>query len=244
MTAKKNRLYLHIFRWRGKRFVLHGLQSKVKKAYLLADAQKKSLTCEQSHDADAGLHTLRLELPARAPDKRVSVVVLETVGAPSLEQTLVQDGDGLISLESFNGQIQQPAGAVPMTRGRFGTIEQWCNSRSRVTWQVQVARPGVYDVSVLTQAEADGTWEGGQPMTLTVGRQRITATAQKAQVRDNPRAPSHLPDVVSPIGQIEVQQAGLIEVTLKMGKIVKTKGIGPKLRAVQLVPVIDESRQN
>ena len=76
-------------------------------------------------------------------------------------------------------------------------------------------------------------------MKVTVGRQGIAATAQKTQVRDNPRAPSHLPDVVSPIGQIEVQRAGLMEVTLKMEKIDRKKGIGPKLRAVQLMPVID-----
>lgn len=237
MTAKKNRLYLHIFRWPGKQFVLHGLESKVKKAYLLSDAKKSPLICEQSHDAEAGLHTLTLGLPARAPDKRSTVVVLETVGAPTVDQTLVQDGEGSITLEAFNGQIQEPAGAAPMTRGRFGTIEQWFNSRARVTWQVKVAQPGTYDVSVLTQTEYGGKWEGGHRMKVSIGRQGISATAKKTEVRDNPRAPSELPDVVSPIGQLVVKQAGLVEVTVKMEKIVKKKGIGPKLRAVQLMPV-------
>jgi alpha-L-fucosidase len=237
MTARKNRLYLHIFRWPGKQFVLHGLESKVKKAYLLSDVKKKPLTCEQSHDTKAELHTLRLSLPARAPDKRSSVIVLETVGAPMVDQTQVQDGKGLITLEAFNGEIRQPAGSRPMTRGRFGTIEQWFNSRSRVTWQVKVAQPGTYDVSVLTQTEHDGRWEGGHHMKVSVGRQTASATARKAQEKDNPRAPSDLLDVVSPIGQIVVQRAGLIDVTLRMEKIVKAKGIGPKLRAVQLVPL-------
>ena len=198
--------------------------------------EKKPLACEQEQDEQAGLHTLRLTLPARAPDKRASVVVLETAGEPVVDQALVQDGDGLITLEAHNGHIHQPAGAAPLTRGRFGTIEQWFNSGNRVAWQVGVARPGAYDVCVLTQTEPDGSWEGGHRMKVSVGRQSAAATAKKAEVRDNPRATSYQRDVVSPLGQIEIGRAGLVEVSLRMEKIVRKKGLGPKLRAVQLVP--------
>jgi len=236
MTAKGSRLYLHIFRWPGKQFVLHGLENKVKKAYLLADPKKKALACEQSVDEAAGLHTLQLALPARAPDKRASVVVLETAGAPVVDETLVQDGDGLVTLEAYSGEIRQPTGTAPLERGRFGTIEKWLNTRPRVTWQVKVAQPGTYDVNLLTQTESDGKWEGGHRAKVSVGRQTAVATTRKAEVRDNPRATSYLQDVVSPLGQIEVNRAGLVEVTLKMEKIVKKKGIGPKLRAVELTP--------
>ena len=167
------------------------------------------------------------------------MVVLETSGSPIVDPTLVQDGDGLITLEAFTGQIQQPAGTAAMTRGRWGTIEQWLSSRNRVTWQVKVAQPGIYDVCVLTQTESDGKWEGGHRMKVSVGRQSAAAVAKKTELRDNPRATSYLQDVVSPLGQIEVKRAGLVEVTLKMEKIVKKKGIGPKLRAVQMVPVAE-----
>ena len=89
---------------------------------------------------------------------------------------------------------------------------------------------------VLTQTEHNGAWEGGHQARVPVGRQSTSGTLSKQEVRVNPRANAYLQDVVSPIGQIELGQAGMVTLRLKMLKIVKKKGLGPKLRAVQLVP--------
>jgi alpha-L-fucosidase len=69
-TTKPGKIYLHIFKWptNGK-FELPGLQSKVTKAYLLAD--RKPLKLKQN---SAGI---TLILPAQAPDKVASVICLE-----------------------------------------------------------------------------------------------------------------------------------------------------------------------
>jgi len=70
MTIKPGHLYLHVFKWPATgKFELPGLQSKVTKAYLLAD--RKELKVDQT---DAGVS---LALPAEAPDKIASVICLE-----------------------------------------------------------------------------------------------------------------------------------------------------------------------
>jgi alpha-L-fucosidase len=69
-TTKPGKIYLHIFKWPANgRFELAGLQSKVTKAYLLAD--HKDLKVDQS---DAGV---AIALPAEAPDKIASVICVE-----------------------------------------------------------------------------------------------------------------------------------------------------------------------
>ena len=69
-TTKPGKIYLIIFKWpTSQKFDLAGLQSKVTKAYLLAD--HKSLKADQT---DAGVTIL---LPAEAPDKIASVVCVE-----------------------------------------------------------------------------------------------------------------------------------------------------------------------
>jgi alpha-L-fucosidase len=69
-TTKSGKIYLHIFTWpKDGRFYLAGLQSKVSKAYLLADHKKLQVT-----QTDSGVS---IALPAAAPDKIASVVVLE-----------------------------------------------------------------------------------------------------------------------------------------------------------------------
>ena len=236
VTTRGRKVYLHIFEWPGRQFTLHGLHNKVRNAYLLADAKKRPLEVTQQYDEGSDVHTLQLALPAQ-PDKRVSVVVLEVTGEPAMDQVLTQDGDGGITLEAHSARIDQPAGAAPMTRGRFGTIEGWLNTRNRATWDVKVSRPGTYQVVMLSQTEHSGAWEGGHQVRVSVGRRSARGTARKGAVRENPRATAYLQDVVSPIGQIEITACGTTTVSLRVEKIVKKKGLGPKLRAVQLVPL-------
>ena len=74
-TTKPGKIYLIIFKWPADgKFVLPGLESKITKAYLLADRQQAL----KSGQTDAGA---TIELPASAPDKIASVVCLEIADA-------------------------------------------------------------------------------------------------------------------------------------------------------------------
>lgn len=71
-TTKPGKLYIHLLKWPGAEFTLDKTPSKVKKAYMLADAKHKGLKHSQSGEK------LTVTLPAQAPDAIDSVLVLET----------------------------------------------------------------------------------------------------------------------------------------------------------------------
>jgi alpha-L-fucosidase len=71
-TAKPGRLYIHLFQWPAGPFELSKVKGKIAKAYLLADTRHESLKFRQQGDR------VNVSLPAQAPDKMDSVLVLVT----------------------------------------------------------------------------------------------------------------------------------------------------------------------
>jgi alpha-L-fucosidase len=71
-TTKPGKLYIHLFKWPSGSFELPATKETVTKAYLLADPQKQALTAKQNDQKWS------ISLPAAAPDKIDSVLVLET----------------------------------------------------------------------------------------------------------------------------------------------------------------------
>jgi alpha-L-fucosidase len=68
--TRPGKIYVHIFNWPANgKFELAGLQSRVKKAYLLADHKKLAVQPSASG--------VSIQLPEQAPDKIASVVCLE-----------------------------------------------------------------------------------------------------------------------------------------------------------------------
>jgi alpha-L-fucosidase len=75
-TARKGKLYLHVFNWPSDgKLTVPALANRVKKSYLLAD-RKARVTVAQS------AAEIVISLPAQAPDPAASVVVLEVNGDP------------------------------------------------------------------------------------------------------------------------------------------------------------------
>jgi alpha-L-fucosidase len=79
LAGGNSRLYLHVFDWPvdGK-LVVPGIYNKVEVGYLLADASKKPLVVKRQEDA------LVVDVPAKAPTPYNSVVVLDLVGKPDV----------------------------------------------------------------------------------------------------------------------------------------------------------------
>ncbi len=237
ITTKPGKLYLHFKTWPGRKFVLYGLKNKVEKAYLLTDKKKSPIEIAQEKDKAIDLDTLRLKLPAKAPDKRVSVVVLEIAGKPRVDPALLQSHDGRILLDAHSAELNHASAGAQLEQGRFGSIEKWRSTGHRVNWDVKVAEPGEFDVTVLTQTEHSGRWERGHRMKLSVGRQSVSGNLKDEGRLDNPRANAFLLDVASNLGRIKIAKAGTHRVTLRAEKLAKKTKLGPKVRGVQLVPV-------
>jgi len=68
-TTRPGKLYLHLINWPGRNFRLEGLESKVHRAWFLANRRAVSFRQKGA--------TLEFRLPARAPDPFNSVIVLE-----------------------------------------------------------------------------------------------------------------------------------------------------------------------
>ncbi len=74
-----SRLYLHVFDWPSDgQLAVHGIYNRATGAYLLSDAQKRPLTVTRVQDA------LAISVPKEAPDPNDSVVVLDLVGKPDV----------------------------------------------------------------------------------------------------------------------------------------------------------------
>ncbi len=232
MTSKKGKLYLNVVDWPGKSLRIYGLKNRIKKATLLA-SPKLTVGVAQSTFDEVGLNVLDLTLPGRAPDKHVSVIRLDVVGTPEMDQSLVQQGDGRILLDAFHAGIKPPGRAVS---GRFGAVEGWIGKSTSVSWDVHVAEPGTYDVVVVTQTDHDGRWDTGSRVKVSVGRQSTTGTLMKQATKTNLGSDSYRLDVESRLGRIEIKWPGSHKVTIRAEKIGKAKGLGIRLRGIQLIP--------
>ena len=71
-TAKPGKLYIHLFKWPNGSFEVSKVKGKVTKAYLLADTTHSALKMSQKGDK------VTVSLPAAAPGRIASVMVLET----------------------------------------------------------------------------------------------------------------------------------------------------------------------
>jgi len=215
-TQKPDRLYLHVFNWPADGQLVVPMSSGAKKAYLLG-APGKPLKFSA---APTGL---RLNVPATAPDADSSTIVLEGVGK------VVALPPPPITAEA-NGAVQLPCDAADLF-GRRVRVEgntnlnlgAWRGLDDYASWQVQFQKPGAYEVLLTAAVPAA---EAGSTYALTVGNERLEATAASTAGKDyQPVA----------IGTINVARAGTLTVTLKPVKIAKTELM--RLRSLTLRPV-------
>ncbi|MEA3462930.1 MAG: alpha-L-fucosidase [Bacteroidota bacterium] len=158
ITCRKNpdgstKLYLHIYNWPlSHKLPVTGIQAKPVKAYLLADPEKAPLTINTN-----GVVTV-IDLPEKAPDLLVSVVVLEYESYPDTE-------DGLVAQSVYGGFSLTPGKALESSGATFveapsrrGTVPAHIivSEKSSYQWRIYVNRPMSLhaDVSYSFQGEA------------------------------------------------------------------------------------------
>ncbi len=70
-TTSPGKLFIHLFKWPSRDFVLHGVSGSIRKAYMLADESQSGLPFEQNGNR------VSVKLAAAAPDPIDSVLVLQ-----------------------------------------------------------------------------------------------------------------------------------------------------------------------
>jgi alpha-L-fucosidase len=142
------KLFLHVFDWpdNGK-LLVPGLKNKVKKAYLLADAvnNAKAELLETTSSDDG----VTVELPAEAPDKIASVVVLEIEGPAEVAPPAIrQAADGSFRLPAKEATIHGQTARYESGGGK-DNIGYWTNAHDWVSWDLMVKKPGTFRVEVV-----------------------------------------------------------------------------------------------
>lgn len=162
-SGKDTTLYLHVFNWPADgKLVVPGLKNPVQSARLLATGKK--LKAANASDS------IVVEVPAGAPDKISSTVVLKVKGAPEVTTTpIIQEADGSVRLMASEAQLK---GEVQYESGNGkDNIGYWTNPQDSASWTFKVDRPGKFKVSSDIAAEGSGKFN------VTLGDQKLEGTA-------------------------------------------------------------------
>jgi alpha-L-fucosidase len=171
-TRRGNRLYLHVFSWpRNGKLVVGGLKNTVTKSYLLGDPARKALDFQRVNADD-----VLIRVPANAPDKTDTVVVVEFQGDLKVNAVrLISSSDQTNVLRTFDGEIHG-------SRLRFGDgkapkayVFEWTETGDWIGWKIRLDRGAEFSVKLkYTTASAanNGTY------TVRIGGQVLKATVQ------------------------------------------------------------------
>jgi alpha-L-fucosidase len=168
-TQKPGKLFLHVFDWPRGELVVPGLKTKVDRAYLLADAAKTPLKFAQADDE------VTVALPAEAPDKIASVVVLEIKGPAEIEPyAVVPEADGSMIFPDSEAQIHGQT-AKFITEKKEEDIGNWSDPKDWISWDFKIKKPGAYEVEITLgcdDASADSEYA------VEAGDKKLTAKVE------------------------------------------------------------------
>ena len=221
ITGDGATLYLHVFRWpQDGRLLVPGLKNEAQKVYLLADAAKKPLARQRSPEG------LTLSVPATAPDPISSTIVLRVKGPlqvePRAASAISQKPDGSIVLPASEArlhgeQLQYESGA---DRDCLGW---WFNPDEGADWEVEVTKPGTFDVDAEVAGLGAGSLEVAAGEHRTQGEAAATGDYGKFQTVK--------------LGSLEITSSGKSTISLRA---VKNAWHAVNVRSIRLTPV--ESR--
>jgi alpha-L-fucosidase len=163
VSGDETTLFLHVFNWPADgKLVVPGLKNSVKSARLLANGKKLKFTST----ADG----VEVSVPAEAPDKISSTVVLKIQGVPEVTATAIQqEADGSVRLAASEAELH--GGQQYESGGGKDNIGFWTNPADTASWSFKVARPGKFSVTAEIASIGSGNFE------VMVGGQKISGTA-------------------------------------------------------------------
>jgi alpha-L-fucosidase len=172
-SAGGARLYLHVFDWPGDRALLvAGLQSNIRKAYLLSDPKQSPLDVHRANADD-----VTIALPNAAPDPIDTVIVAEVDGSGPVkaEPSLLVRGRGETLLHVFDGTLAGAGARYDDGKANRDCVTEWTGTTATVTWDVRVTDP----VRMTIAADYAAAEKHGGAYDVTVGDQRFKATVER-----------------------------------------------------------------
>ena len=218
-TAKRGKLYLHIFDWpKDGKLEVAGLKNKVKSAYLLADKKMKLAVARE------GDETVVINVPEKAIDTIDTVVVLEIKGKPDIAvQGLKQAKDGSVTLQAVDAYIHGDTAQYESGNGK-DNIGYWTNAQDYVTWDFEVVAPGRFNVEITFACEQG---IGGSEYSINIAEQQLSGTVRESGSWTN--------FVSEKLGTVKIDKAGTYTLTIRPKNM--PRGAVMNLKSITLVPI-------
>jgi alpha-L-fucosidase len=196
---RPGKLYLHVFDWpKDGKLVVPGLKSKVRNAYLLADAGKARLAVTEEGESKV------VAVGGKAPDPVISVVVLEIDGAIEVEQVFIKPAaDGTLALPAQLADLHGASCQID-TQDGFANIGHWLNSDAWVSWEFTGTKAGVYEVV------ADIAGPDDSKAALEIGKEKLPIAFTKTG-----NYGKYQPQV---LGQIKIGGEGVMQLSIRPDK--------------------------
>ena len=234
VTVRGEKMFLHVTDWpKDGQIALYGLHNEVRRSQMLVSGKEVPF-----YEQGGFLH---LDLTGVSPEGPVSTVVVEVVGTPVAEQDLVQEEDGCVKLEVQSAENHTGC------RIRFGSVNKWLAPKGRLDWEFVLHRPGSYRVEVVTTGykqmafpDQPALWDGGHEVVLEIAGQKLEGTVGCDRV-ENPPHELYNDFKVCDLGTVDLEETGLLSLSLKPVSIVKENKAGLAVRMIRLVPVSEEA---
>lgn len=164
-TINDGKVYLHVWDWPKNGVIeVERFNNKVEKAYFLEN--KQQLKFGRNKDG-----VVTVNVGDKMINELDTVVVLEIDGhidSASFAFTVEQDKNGTIKLLAAGATVKGQT-AKFISRGDDGSIEHWTDPDDFVAWDIDVTKPGKFDVTVSYACKSART---GQ-YTISVGDNKI-----------------------------------------------------------------------
>jgi alpha-L-fucosidase len=199
-TAKDGKLFLHVFDWPADgKLRVPDLKNKVIKAYLLTEDSTNKLDFEREN-AD----NLVINVPADAPDKIDSVVVLEIEGKPEvLPFRIAQANNDSVLLKAVDAVIHGQIARYESGDGK-DDIGYWTDPKDYVEWSFRINTPGKFEIEI-TYACSSGS--GGSEYQISVGGNGLNGKIHETG--------SWTEFATDNVGQVDISKAGDYTLTVK-----------------------------
>ena len=239
ITTKPGKLYLGIYNWPSKEFYLEGVKNKVKNVYLLSDASEKPITFKETYDKVNDHHILKINLPANAADKVVSVVVAEIEGAADVEKTITQQRDGVVHLPGVEAAARKGDSVAKLNFiSRAGGAEGWIDPAINLTWEFKIIKPGNYKVDLISMETGSAetpTWQGDHVVKIRSADQTFETKIIADSKEYNQRS-QYWKKIHTNGSTLKFSKPGIYHLTLAPVKLSEGR-TGFTFREINLIPV-------
>jgi len=227
-TAKKDKLYIHVFNWpENDELVLPAIQNKIQKVYLLADKDKKPLPVVHDRKTAVTIELNSPTLPPHALDAANTVLVIQCEGTPkAASQATLVDRTYAITFHSalavIHGEtLSYNVGSMHGLTDRNRLVD-WTDPDEYIRWPIQSIRNGHFEVEITYAAAASADSE----FVIEIGDQKLTARVV------NTGSESHFKTFS--VGTLLVPDKVKTDLTLRPVRI--KNGSLMNLRSIKLIP--------